>query len=330
MPAPTLLLVDDEENVLHSLKRLLHQEGYNILTASNGIEGLKKLDAEPVSLVISDQRMPQMSGADFLRQVKEKSPETIRILLTGYADIKAAIGAINQGEVYRFITKPWDEGEIKEVIRQALDKYTSTLKLVETLKSASLDTIRALSEAVELKDPYTRGHCDRVAQYALGIAKRLNLPEEETKYLKYASYLHDCGKIGIEAEVLNKHGKLTSKEWNQIKRHTEMGENVVKQVRFLGKVAPLIRSHHEHYDGSGYPDGLAGDEIPLGARIIAVADAYDAMTSDRPYRKALSPEEAVAILSKEKGKQFDPLVVEHFLEFLKEGRQAQRLHSLNK
>ena len=313
---------------MHSLKRLLHQEGYNILTASNGIEGLKKLDAEPVSLVISDQRMPQMSGVDFLRQVKEKSPETIRILLTGYADIKAAIGAINQGEVYRFITKPWNEEEVKYTIHQALDKYNTTLELVEALKSASLDTVRVLSEAVELKDPYTRGHCERVAQYALGIAKRLNLPEEETKYLKYASYLHDCGKIGIENQVLNKASKLTDREWDSIKRHTEMGERIVKQVRLLRKLAPLIRSHHEHYDGSGYPDGLAKDQIPIGARIIAVADAYDAMTSDRPYRKALSTEKAIRILSEEKGRQFDPLVVKHFLEFLREEKSDIRKSSL--
>ncbi len=322
MPSSTLLLVDDEENVLHSLKRLFHKEGYNILTASNGIEGLEKLNSHQVSLVISDQRMPRMSGVDFLRQVKKRSPETIRIMLTGYTDIEVAIAAINDGEVYRYITKPWDEKEIKYTIHQALDKYNSTLELVETLKSASLDTIRALSEAVELKDPYTRGHCARVARYALEIGKRLNLSEEETKYLEYASYLHDFGKIGVEAEVLNKAGKLTSKEWDHIKRHPEMGENVVKQVRFLGKVAPLIRSHHEHYDGSGYPDGLAGDEIPIGSRIIAVADAYDAITSDRPYRRALSPQKAVDILSKERGRQFDPLVVERFLEFLKESRQA--------
>ncbi len=320
MPAPTLLLVDDEENVLHSLKRLLHQEGYTILTASNGEEGLEKLESTPVALVISDQRMPGKSGVDFLRLVKERWPETVRIMLTGYADIEAAIAAINSGEVFRFITKPWNEGEIKEVIRQALERYDSTTKLVEALKSSNLQAVKALSEAVELKDPYTRGHCDRVAKYALGIARRLNLPEEEIRYLEYASYLHDCGKIGVDREVLNKAGELTAQEWEQVKKHSQMGENVVKQANFFLRIAPLIRSHHERWDGSGYPDGKAGEEIPLGARIIAVADAYDAMTSDRPYRKALSPEEAVAILSKEKGKQFDPMIVESFLEFLEDNK----------
>lgn len=322
MPAPTLLLVDDEVNILNSLKRMLRKEGYNILTASNGIEGLEKLNSHPVSLVISDQGMPGMNGVDFLRRVKKRSPETIRMMLTGYADIEVATAAINNGEVYRFVTEPWNEGEIKEVIHQALDRYNSTLELVDTLKSASLDTIKALSEAVELKDPYTRGHCEKVTQYALEIARRLNLPEGKIKNLEYASYLHDCGKIGVDAKILNKPSQLTSKEWALIKKHSEMGENVVNQVKLVRKVAPLIRSHHERYDGSGYPDGLAGDEIPIGARIIAVADAYDAMTSDRPYRKALSAKEAVAILLKGKGRQFDPLVVEHFLEFLKESRQA--------
>jgi len=191
-------------------------------------------------------------------------------------------------------------------------------QLQEDLQSTYLQTVKALAEAVEAKDPYTRGHSDRVTKYALAIGRKLGLDEEELKILEHAAALHDVGKIGVPDSILSKPDKLTPAEYELVKRHAEMGERILKPVRSFDKVCQIVRHHHESFDGSGYPDGLAGEEIPLLARILAVADAYDAMTSDRPYRAAFSPDEARRRIEEGKGKQFDPRVCDAFLEVLEE------------
>ena len=185
-------------------------------------------------------------------------------------------------------------------------------QLYQKIQDSYFEIVKALAQAIEAKDPYTHGHSARVMEYALQIAQKLDLPEEEIKSLKYAAILHDIGKIGVRGYILNNSNGLTTSEYNQIKKHSIIGENIIQPIELLQPIRPLIRHHHEWYNGKGYPDGLSGENIPLGARILAVADAYDAMKSDRPYRKALSEEKAIQELKHGSGSQFDPQIVEVF------------------
>ncbi len=178
--------------------------------------------------------------------------------------------------------------------------------------------MKALAQAIEAKDPYTHGHSARVMEYAVQIAQKFGLPEEEIESLRYAAILHDIGKIGVRGIVLNNPNGLTGEEYDEIKKHPLVGEGIIKPIELLQPIKPFIRHHHEWYNGKGYPDGLSGKDIPLGARILAVADAYDAMKSDRPYRKALTEETAIQELKRGSGTQFEPKLVEVFLEILKQ------------
>jgi putative nucleotidyltransferase with HDIG domain len=188
-----------------------------------------------------------------------------------------------------------------------------SFKLYMNMRDVFLNTIKALSLAIEAKDNYTRGHSERVAEYSFAIARRLKLPEDQVETIRYMALLHDIGKIGIEEYILNKSGQLTNEEYARIKEHAVIGSNIVKEVEQLGDAYLSVRHHHERFDGAGYPDGLKGDEIPLGARIIAVADTFDAMTSERIYRKGLSSDNAIAELQRVMGRQLDPSVVKAFL-----------------
>lgn len=195
------------------------------------------------------------------------------------------------------------------VVRYSLRQYVE-------LKKTHIETIQSLAAALDAKDPYTRGHSQRVAEMARLVASAMQLPENEVEAVHYAGLLHDIGKIGVHDDVLNKVEKLTDEDWEKIRSHATIGADIVRHVRFLQGVSDMIRHHHESYDGTGYPDGLKGENIPIGARILAVCDAYDAMTTERPYRKALTPERAVAELKSKAGVQFDPRVVEAFLQVL--------------
>jgi len=190
-------------------------------------------------------------------------------------------------------------------------------RLYQKIQDSYFEITKALAQAIEAKDPYTHGHSARVVEYTVLIAQKLDLQEEENELLKYAAMLHDIGKIGVRGIVLNNPKGLTGEEYDEIKKHPLIGEGIIKPIELLQPIKPLIRHHHERYNGKGYPDGLSGENIPLGARIIAVADAYDAMKSDRPYRKALTEEVAIRELKEESGTQFDPKIVEVFLEILK-------------
>jgi putative nucleotidyltransferase with HDIG domain len=188
------------------------------------------------------------------------------------------------------------------------------VELLQNLEKSYYDTISALAQAVEAKDPYTLGHSDRVTQYAIAIGEEMGLPQEDIAVMRYGATLHDVGKIGIDEAVLNKPGKLTREEFLHMKEHPEIGENIVRGVDFLQKVRPIIRHHQERHDGRGYPDGLRGDEIPLMVAIVSVADVFDALTSDRPYRKAKPTSEALRIIQEESGLQHNPKVVETFVK----------------
>ena len=349
----SVLFVDDEPNILKSLQRLLRPEEMNVLCASTGKEALEILDQTPTQVFVTDQRMPEMSGVDLLSAVRERHPEIIRMMLTGFTEIKVAVEAINQGEIYRLITKPWNDDELRATIRQAFeqadlkdeikrlnrvtreqnfklqdmnrnleDKVRERTKQLANkhheLRTAYVQTVGALAEAVDAKDAYTRGHSERVGVYASKIAREMGFTKEFIERVYIAGLLHDVGKIGIRDAIITKPGKLTEEEYEEIKRHPEIGAKILEPVDFLADIAPCVRHHHEWYDGStlGYPDRLRADAIPLPSRIILVADTVEAMTSDRPYRKALPIDRVVSELNKFSGSQFDPACAEAFLRLL--------------
>lgn len=192
-------------------------------------------------------------------------------------------------------------------------------RLFKQLQSTYLSTVKTLVSIIEAKDAYTRGHTERVADYAVAIAEHMKLPKEERKRITFGAVLHDIGKLGVYENLLNKTGRLSEEEWNILKGHPEVGASIIENMEFLSGTVALVRHHHERYDGKGYPDNLQGDDIPLGARIITVADSFDAMTTDRPYRQALSLEEAIATLQNNSGSQFDPVIVEHFIQVIRNG-----------
>ena len=349
----TVLFVDDEVNILRALQRLLRSEDMNVLCASRAEEALEALSRNLVQVVVSDQRMPEMSGVDLLSRVRERWPDVVRMMLTGYTEMDVAVDAINRGEIYRLITKPWNDDELRATIRQAFDhadlkaeikrlnqvtreqnfKLQDMNRNLEAkvrertkqlgakhleLRSAYVQTIGALANAVDAKDSYTRGHSERVGVYASKIARELGFPKEMIERVYIAGLLHDVGKIGVRDYVITKPDRLTPEEYDEIKKHPEIGAKILEPVDFLADVAPCVRHHHEWYDGSdrGYPLRLRGEQIPLPSRIILVADTVEAMTSDRPYRKALPLDAVYAELSKFSGSQFDPTCVDAFLRLL--------------
>jgi len=351
--AHTVLFVDDEVNILKALQRLLRHEEMNVLATERAGDALEIVAREPVQVVVTDQRMPEMSGVDLLSKVRERQPDVVRMLLTGYTEIDVAVDAINRGQIYRLVTKPWNDDELRATIRQALDHWDlkneikrlnqvtreqnfrlqdmnrnleakvreRTKQLVakhHELRRAYVQTVGALAEAVDAKDAYTRGHSERVGVYASKIAREMGFAKDFIERVYIAGLLHDVGKIGIRDAVITKPERLTPEEYDEIRRHPEIGARILEPVDFLREVAPCVRHHHEWYDGSsrGYPDRLRGDQIPLPSRIILVADTIEAMTSDRPYRRALPLDVVFTELTKYAGSQFDPMVVDAAVRLL--------------
>jgi len=328
-----ILVVDDEEANLRLLQRVLRSErNYEVITAVNAQEGLSRIQENDVSLIITDQRMPGMTGVELLRASLGVNEDCIKILLTGYTDLEALIDAINEGHIYKYITKPWDAGELKITVRRALEAYElkqHNTALVSELKEAmqemellSLGTIRALADALDAKCDYTAGHSLRVSQIAVLIGRAMKLTPEELRDIELGGILHDIGKIGVPESILWKPGKLNPEEKEVMSKHPEISAQIIGDLRGLKRAREYVRHHHEFYDGSGYPDHLAGEEIPVGARIILVSDAYDAMTTDRPYRKAVGHEGAIVELKKLRGTQFDPHVVDAFMTIGEESASA--------
>ena len=355
----TVLFVDDEVNILKALQRLMRNEPIQVLTANRPSEAFELIDRCAPQVIVSDQRMPEMSGVDFLSSVRDRHNDVVRMMLTGYTDMTIAVEAINKGEIFRLITKPWNDDELKATLRQAFDHHDlkaeikrlnqvtreQNFKLQDMnknleekvrertkqldgknteLRTAYIQTIRALAEAIDAKDAYTRGHSERVAVYASRLGNQMGLRKEMIERIYFAGLLHDVGKIGIPDAIITKPDRLTPEEYEEIKRHPEIGAKILEPVEFLSSIVPCVRHHHEWYDGcqSGYPERLAGDQIPLPSRVILVADTVEAMTSDRPYRKALSIDVVVAELHKYSGTQFDPVVVDAFLRLLEEEGDA--------
>jgi len=325
--------VDDEEKICNILARRLTGEGYLCVTANNGREALSHFYKDTFSLIISDIKMPEMDGVELLKKVKGMNPNMMVIMVTAYPEIDMAVEAMRLG-AYDFIIKPADLDLVVLSVKKALEKkrleeeietyHRNLERLVEErtarlqqayriLKKAHLDSVKVLAEAIDAKDPYTRGHSERVRRMSLGIANHLGFAEEKLEVLEYGALLHDIGKIGIKDEVLQKPGALSTEEYQYIQEHPLIGAKIVEGIDFFKDKIPMIRHHHEHFDGSGYPDGLIGEDIPLEARIITIPDAFDAMTSPRPHRKALPLQDVLIELEKGKGRQFDPKILEIFL-----------------
>lgn len=334
MKEERILIVDDEEVICNVLERRLTKEGYFCATAHNGKEALSRFYKDAYSLIISDIKMPEIDGIELLQRVKAIDPKMKMIMVTAYPEIDLAVNAMKLG-AYDFIIKPADLDLIVLSVRKALESkrleeeieaYQNRLEeLVEertiklqqalrTLKKAHLDSVKVLAEAIDAKDPYTRGHSDRVKRMSLSIAKEMGFSEEKLESLEYGALLHDIGKIGIKDEILQKQGPLNGEEYQYIKEHPLIGVKIVEGVEFFRDKIPIIRHHHEYYDGSGYPDGLAGEAIPIEARIISLPDAFDAMTSARPHRGVMPLQDVLEELERCKGRQFDPRVLDIFLQ----------------
>ena len=314
----SVLFVDDEPGVLHSLERLFAGVVPRISLAGGGAEAVDFIRKNEVSVIVSDYRMPGMNGVDFLQLARRMRPEAVRILITVHGDMRVAMDAINKGEVYKFVTKPWDNAEIKNVVLEAAGRYG----LVRSLKNARETALYSLAKMIELRDTSTGGHCDRVADYALCIAEAMNLSAEGKKWLRYGAWLHDCGKIGVPDAILNKKGPLTPGEFDVMKNHGVWGAEVARLAGLPEPVVNIILSHHERWDGTGYPCGLKGEQIPLEARIVSVADFYDALTSDRPYRRRFPVQKAILILRRMSGACLDPGLAGIFLRARKQAQPA--------
>jgi putative nucleotidyltransferase with HDIG domain len=304
-----VLLVVDEENFLNTLARLFLDRDVRILRAGNGEEALGIVRREPVAVVVSDNLMPGMRGVELLSRVRELSPDTVRVLLTGDADLPTAIEAVHRGEVFRFHVKPWVDEEIVRTVEEGMGRY----QVVRSLRHGDEAALRSTGQTIELRDPYTRGHCDRVAAFALKIAEGLGLPEETRRAIRHGSWLHDCGKIGVPEAILNFPGKLSAAEFDVVKKHPGWGADVGRQANLPGEVINIILHHHERFDGRGYPTGAKGSEIPLEARIVAVADVFDAMSTDRPYAKGYERAEAMRVMRVLGGAALDPEMVDILL-----------------
>ncbi len=323
-----ILVIDDNPEVLKLMKMLLSDE-FDLEMTTSAEKGLSLLKEKGPDLILCDVMMPGMDGHAFSRAVKadEATKHIPIVLVTARTGAEMLAQGIQAG-ADDYISKPFDSVELKARIRSLLrfrevesqlalanrNLKMRTSDLVDQQRSLFLSTVKSLVSAIDAKDEYTRHHSTRVTEFTLKIAAKMDFSEKELSDLELAALLHDVGKIAVPESILNKPGKLTDQEFAQIKEHPARGESILRPVIELKNIAHVVRAHHEHYDGTGYPDGLKGREIPLGARIMSVADTYDSITSERPYRKAASHRYAVKEIIRCSGSQFDPEVVEHFLE----------------
>jgi len=367
--APTLLFVDDEPSILSALRRLFRPQGYRILTAEGGAAGLAILEQEAVDLIVSDMRMPEMDGAAFLKAARARWPDTVRILLTGYADMTSTVAAINEGEIYRYISKPWDDKLIIDTVREALERQRlelenrrltaltqaqndelkelnasleqkvaertaelrQALAFVEQahgeLKKSFLTSVQVFAGLVELRSgplgSKLAGHGRRVAEQARTLALRLGLPDAEAQNIMLAGLLHDIGKLGLPDELLGKpFNTLGQEQRAQVSKHPVIGQNILMSIDKFREAALLVRHHHECFDGSGYPDRLAGMAIPQGSRILAVVNDYDALQIGTLVQRPLKADEALAFLIDNRGKRYDPSAVDALAQHLAETRKT--------
>lgn len=316
-----ILAVDDSAENLELIRALLSVAGYEVVTASNGEEALVIVEKESPDLILLDAMMPKMDGFQVCSVLKSKEETRLIpiILVTPVDESECKVRGFEAG-VDDFLQRPINSVELLARVKCLVRAKRLNDELVNVE-----NVILALATAIEAKDPYTEGHIERVASYALSLGKELGLSLWEQQLLRRAAVLHDVGKIGVSESILVKPGPLTEEEFNHVKSHTIVGERICRPLKQDRLIIEVVRHHHERYDGKGYPDRLAGEDIPIAARIMAVVDAYDALTSDRPYRGRLSKEEALQILKEEAGRQFDPKVAVAFISMVETGRLGQKL-----
>jgi putative two-component system response regulator len=343
---PRILIVDDEREITEILADLL-SEDYECLKAGSAEQALDCLRAGAFQLVISDITMPGMSGLEMIPHVKQLSPDTVVVMISGMQTVESAIGALRLG-AFDYLMKPFDLRQVEAVVKRALDyyelvvakqRYENHLEELVEQRTAELDralnsledsyrsTLKALTAALETRDSETHGHSERVVTYSLRLGREYGLSSEAMKSLEFGALLHDIGKIGVPDSILRKPAKLTEEEWVRMREHPVHGQQILRGIEFLKGAAKVVAQHHEQWDGSGYPNGLRAEEIDVCARIFAVADAFDAITSDRVYRRGKSYEAAAQELDDWAGRQFDPKVVEAFHRVPKE--DWEELHRLS-
>jgi putative two-component system response regulator len=320
-PVFTLLFVDDEPDIVDSLRRTF-RKGYKILTATSGAEAIECLKLQTVDLIISDQRMPGITGDLVLKAAKELQPDAIRILLTGYSDLESLVKCINEAAVYKYMTKPWEPEDLKLTVTRALEHLDldRRLKLADGyLKQAYQDAVTMLSIACEGKDEDTGFHVQRVQHFTEALAREVGLSEDESRHMGVMSILHDVGKINIPDAILKKPAKLDAEEWAIMQTHAEQGVRILGDNPFYAVAREIAGGHHENWNGGGYPQRLTGEAIPLSARLVKVADVFDALTSRRPYKAPWTTESALQLLQEQAGVQFDPAIVSAFLRLHEAG-----------
>jgi len=341
-PKCKILVLDDEERVRKIIGMQLEREGFAVTMINSGEAAIAELssDGDGYDIMISDIRMPGKSGFDVLQYAVENVPTMPVIMLTGVVDVETAVKVMRSG-AFDYLVKPITRKNLIPTVEKAfayakLIRYNRRLELenkayqeeleeqvkertrelseaLTQLRVVHMDTVRILSGAIEEKDPYIRGHANRCRIMAHHVSEAMGYTPRQLDMLDFGSLLHDIGKIAIDSKVLNKPAPLNPDERKLVQTHPLIGERIVSRVTYFSEIVPMIRWHHERWDGAGYPDGLVRDEIPISARILCVVDAFDAMTSDRAYRLALSNERALEIIREEAGHQFDPQIVDVFL-----------------
>ena len=327
----TLLVVDDEEAVRSALRRYLIRRGYEVATAASGEEALGVLGRRKIAGMLLDVNLPGTSGIDLVPQIMEMEPAVALLMLTAVNDATAAALCMQRGAL-DYLIKPIDLAHLGRAVARALEQRAAVLErarmdrrleaqVAAAQQRVSVATLDALVNALEAKDPYLRGHSARVADLSAGVAAHLGRSDEEVEGIRTAGRLHDIGKIGIRDEVLNKQGPLSDEEYEHVKQHVLVGCQILAPLVHLRDVVSYVRSHHERWDGFGYPDRLAGEAIPLGARIIGAAEIYDALTTARSYQEKMRPEAAVQRMHDLVGTAIDP-AIHAALEAVVSRRQA--------
>jgi putative nucleotidyltransferase with HDIG domain len=328
-----IMVVDDEEAIREVVSTLLESQGFQCTTAANGRIAAETFRNDTFDLVLSDIVMPEMDGLKLLNEIRSQDPDVPVIMVTAMHDISIALEAIRAG-AYDYILKPFEKDQLQLSVRRALEHrrlvlenrtYQSDLEHLVAERTQQLSialqdleqsydyTLEALGGALDAKDAETEGHCQRVTAFTITIARAMGVDKALLRHIARGAFLHDIGKMGVPDSILRKPGPLTPEERDVMRKHCEIGFAVLERIPFLKEAAEIVLTHQECYDGSGYPRGLKGEQIPLGARIFAVADTLDAMISDRPYRKALPISAAREEIQRHAGKQFDPRVVQVFL-----------------
>jgi response regulator RpfG family c-di-GMP phosphodiesterase len=345
-PADRVVVVDDDQLILKALARILEAAGFETRCYASPDDALAAVERDAPVVIISDYMMPSMDGITFLKLARLRFPAAVRILCTAAEDFRVALQAVNSGEVFRIISKPWHQQELLATVNQAAEasrlrreneRLTAEVqrkndqlrehnaRLEEMVRARTQALLEGLIAALDYRDAETQWHSRRVSLYARRLAQQLGVHEPELTVIEHGALLHDIGKIGVRDGVLLKPGPLTAQEWVEMKRHPELGWALLQRVDYLRPASAIVLQHQEKWDGTGYPGGIQGDAIVLGARVFHVVDTLDAITSDRPYRKARPFDDARAEIVRCGGTQFDPRVVEAFLAVQPEDWERIRL-----